>query len=225
MSTYSVYQLISPDGLVYVGATRQAPSRRWHAGAAYRNNPRLWADIQKYGWHSFDSVVVETGLSEADAHKLEALLIHEHNSTSPECGYNRASGIGRTGCPASEDTKQLISQALLGKRKGVPHSAEHCENISRALVGHSCSEETRAKLRDCLGDRMNTAEAREKQRQNTPRGAQHHKAKQVLCVGPNEKFLTIAEAAGKTGVSRNGIARCCSGKQKTAGGYKWRFVT
>lgn len=225
MNDYSVYRLTSPDGLVYIGATRQALNRRWHRGHAYQNNDALWTDIQLYGWDYFQKDVVAKGLSAEEAFKLEKDLIEQYGSTNPERGYNRSTGgpFGRSGCPSDEDTKAKISKALSGKRKGIPHTETHRQNISRALKGHHTSAEVRQKLRVALGSRLKSPEARAKQKASTPRGSAHHKAKGVVCVSSGKEYPTIADAAAQNQVSRNGIAKCCAGQQKMAGGLIWKW--
>lgn len=226
MNDYTVYQLTSPDGLVYIGATRQPLKRRWHNGHAYQNNDALWTDIQLYGWDRFRKDVLARSMSAEDAFELEKKLIEQYDSTSPERGYNRSTGgpFGRSGCPASEEAKAKISKALTGKRKGMPHTESHRKRISEALMGHPTSAEVRQKLRDALGDRMRAPEAKAKQKVNTPRGAAHHNARGVVCVETGVEYETITKAAAQTTTSRNGIARCCTGLQETAGGYKWRYL-
>lgn len=225
MNTYTVYQLVSPDGKSYIGATRQALKRRWRAGHGYKNNPSLWADIQKHGWHDFLRIIHGFDLSAEEAHAMEIDLIREYRTTEPEYGYNRSTGgpFGRSGCPAGENTRDLISKELTGKRKGIPHTLEHRTNISLGLKGHPVSEETREKLKYALGNRFNTYEARKHQRENTPRGGKHHKATPVLCVETGTVYRTISEASEAIGLNRNAIARVLSGKQSTAGGFHWRF--
>lgn len=38
------------------------------------------------------------------------------------------------------------------------------------------------------------------------------------------KYYSHNEASRQTGVSQSHISKCCSGKRKTAGGFKWRCV-
>lgn len=37
------------------------------------------------------------------------------------------------------------------------------------------------------------------------------------------EFCSAAEAERKTGISKDGIRRCCLGKYLTSGGYKWKY--
>lgn len=40
-----------------------------------------------------------------------------------------------------------------------------------------------------------------------------------------ECFANSLLAKNKYGIARESICRCCNGKQKTAGGYKWIYVS
>ncbi len=225
MNTYTVYKHTCPSGKVYIGITARPVSRRWHGGSAYRNNPHFYAAIKKYGWDAFKHEILAEGLAREEACAMERRLIKEHQSTDPEKGYNLSPGGDKTtlGYKFSPESRAKISQALRGKRKGIPHTAEHRENLRRALTGRKYSEETRAKLRDALGDRFKTPEARARQKENTPKGEKHHRATIVLCTTTGEIFPTIEDAARCKQLTRSNISACCRGKQKTAGGLCWAY--
>ena len=55
----------------------------------------------------------------------------------------------------------------------------------------------------------------------------NHPAKStpVLCVETGEVYPSAHEASRQTGIIRQSISACCNGKQKTAGGYHWKFLT
>jgi hypothetical protein len=48
-------------------------------------------------------------------------------------------------------------------------------------------------------------------------------SKSVVCIELNLTFATMTEANKRTGVDISGIAKCCKGKRKKAGGYHWRY--
>lgn len=225
MNDYTVYKHTSPGGKVYIGITARPVSRRWHGGSAYRNNAHFYAAIQKYGWGNFSHDILATGLSREDACKMEVELIAKYDSTNPAKGYNHSPGGDKTtlGYKYSEESRQRISEALKGKRKGVPHTEAHREHIRQALKGRRCSNTTREKMREVMGDRFTTEEARRKQRENTPKGVKHHRATAVICLDTGEIFPYIQAAADATGLSRSNISACCRELQKTAGGLRWSY--
>ena len=225
MNTYTVYKHTSPSGKVYIGITTRPVSRRWHGGSAYRNNSHFYSAIKKYGWESFQHEILAEGLTREEACEMECQLIKIHQSTNPEKGYNLSPGGDKTtlGYKFSPESRARISRSLQGKRRGIPLTDAHRENIRRALKGHSCSEETRSKLRSALGDRFKTPEVQAKRRENTPKGARHPKATAVICLDTGKVYATIAEAASEYEISRSRISACCRGIQKTTGGKRWAY--
>lgn len=59
-------------------------------------------------------------------------------------------------------------------------------------------------------------------------GKLYNKHKKVAQYDKNDKlinvFHSINEACRKTGTQQASISRCCSGVQKTAGGFKWKYL-
>lgn len=48
----------------------------------------MWADIEKYGWDSFDHEVVKRDLPPDEAYEVEIGLIAKYKSNNPKYGYN-----------------------------------------------------------------------------------------------------------------------------------------
>lgn len=157
---------------------------------------------------------------------MEISLIAEHDSTNPAKGYNVSKGGDKTtlGFKFSEESRRKISESLKGKRKGIPLSEEHRKHISEALTGRTVSPEIRAKLREVMGSRFNSEEARRKQKENTPKGEKHHYATRIVCLSTGVEFPTIEAAAQACGVHRSNISACLRGLQKTAGGKRWAYA-
>ena len=55
-------------------------------------------------------------------------------------------------------------------------------------------------------------------------GKNNIQSKKIMCVETNEVFFGTREAGNKIGIDRSGIIKCCNGKQKTAGGYHWKYI-
>lgn len=58
----------------------------------------------------------------------------------------------------------------------------------------------------------------------TPMRRSGHKKIPVICVETNTRFDSGKDAAEFAGVTATSIARCLRGKQKTAGGYHWKYA-
>lgn len=58
----------------------------------------------------------------------------------------------------------------------------------------------------------------------TVKGSKNPNSKKVLCIETEQIFNSMKEASEWIGVSYTNISNCCNGKQKTCGGYHWRYV-
>ena len=87
-NTWSVYRHTFPDGKVYIGVTSMDPKMRWANGDGYRNQTKMQAAIEKYGWDNIEHTVLFNGLSENEAKKKERLLIEESDAKGGSGNYN-----------------------------------------------------------------------------------------------------------------------------------------
>ena len=46
----------------------------------------------------------------------------------------------------------------------------------------------------------------------------------IMCIETGRTYLSFSEASSETGINASTISLCCRGKQKTSGGYHWKFV-
>ncbi len=122
---------------------------------------------------------------------------------------------GLQGHVVTEETRQRISAGNIGKE----WSKEAREKFSEARTGEGNprygtkhSEETIAKMKASSKGR--------KPSQNT---IDAHK-KKVICVETGEIFNTVGEASKHIGVNITGVSLACNGKQKTSGGFHWKFL-
>jgi len=49
------------------------------------------------------------------------------------------------------------------------------------------------------------------------------KHKAVQCIETGNIYISLKDAEIETGINRACISYCCKGKQKTAGGYHWKY--
>ena len=54
-------------------------------------------------------------------------------------------------------------------------------------------------------------------------GGNNVNARKVLCIETGKVFNSMKEASIFSGTHFNGISLCVNGKQKTAGGYTWKY--
>ena len=108
----------------------------------------------------------------------------------------------RTGVPMSDKQRERISKA----NKISCNRPESKERYRQAKLGTKVSDATKQKLRE-----LNL-------------GSKSPKAKKVLCVETGVTYGSVSEASIAVGIHYSGIAKACSGKQKTAKNFTWKYI-
>lgn len=234
--TWVVYRHIAPNGKMYVGITSINPLYRWNNGNGYYKQPLFFNAIKKYGWDNFKHEILLEGLTLEEANLAEKIFISYWNLTDTNFGYNLEGG-GRENIKISESTRKKMSESMMGDKNpmfGKRHTEETKRKISAAHKGEKSSwygrkhtEETKRKIsKSNIGKHSNklTEEQIEKIKNNAP----SNKPVSQLNVTTNEViniYRSTREAERQTGIPHQNIAECCKGKRKSAGGYKWEYLT
>ena len=115
---YTVYMHKNKiNNKVYVGITSQKTNYRWGAGSGYRQQPKFYNAIKKYGWDNFEHIILFENLSFEEAKQKEIEIINKYNAFTKKYGYNATKGgDGSNGVPCSEEKKQKISKANKGHK-------------------------------------------------------------------------------------------------------------
>lgn len=194
------------NGKCYVGQTCQKPETRWGLnGNGYKQQEYFYRAIQKYGWDSFEHIILEENILENDVNERECYWGEYYNSLIPN-GYNLA--LGNSGKRLnSEQISKNYSEATKLKWQ----NKEYREKVStgRKEMWKNASEECKEKMLSNL-DRSG-------------KGAKS-KRKQVLCIETGIIYESLREAERQTGISHTNISMVCNGKLKTAGKFHWQFV-
>ena len=127
--SWCVYRHTFPDGKRYIGITRQKPEDRWLDGMGYSAQPKVFAAIVKFGWKNIKHEVLEDGLNEAEARKIEAQEIYKCGKETYNEVMSRKLDISDVGGPnnpqiPTDAIKQLmealgVSNAEMARRLGV----------------------------------------------------------------------------------------------------------
>jgi group I intron endonuclease len=231
-----VYCHTSPSSKKYVGISID-PEKRWNSGKGYVSSFRFYRAIKKYGWDSFEHEIIADNLTIEEAESLEKKLIKEWNLTDWRYGYNMRPGAdgplhpetrarmsalrkgrkGNVGFVMPQETKYKVSKSLTeyykthdNPMKGKHHSADTIEKIKSKK--QNTSEETRKKMRE---------------NHNDVSGAKNPSAKPVrqLSIGGETicEYPYAKMAAQKYGLDLSSIIKCCKGKAKSCGGYRWEY--
>ena len=217
---YTVYQHKNKiNGKIYIGITSQKPEQRWGSqGCNYKSSPHFYSAIQKYGWDNFEHNILFTDLTKEQACLKEQELIKEYNSMNREFGYNSTSGGDIF--IMNEETKQKISQAMIGNQNGLGHpcSEEKKEKISNAQKGRKFTEEHKQKLSEAAKNRHVPCSEEKKQ---TLKEKSHKKP--VYCEELNKVFESVQECGRQLGIPATNITKLCNGRGKTLKGYHLRY--
>lgn len=208
------------NGKIYIGQTKQEPSRRWRNGNGYQKCPSFWRAIEKYGWDNFNHEILEIGSNQEWANERESYWISYYDSINEELGYNIA--YGGNNCMQqlwqNEEYRRKQCQSFTEARKRDWSNKEFAqtqlENMKKGIQkawNDPIWKENR--IQKMLGDKNSNA-------------------KWVQNVETKKIFTTITEAAKWAGLNNvSGIGQCCRGKRKTSGKHPetgeplhWIFV-
>jgi len=231
---YLVYRHISPSGKSYIGITKDYKIRTRDKHLSYKNCPVFFNAIIKYGWENFEHEIIDYCDSVEEAEEREKYFISLYKTTDREFGYNVCSG-GNISKNDSPERRKKISETLKkhrlehpdiwaeasrkasATRKGVPLTKDHIKSLIKShkgMTGKKQSEE----FKRIMSERF----------KGIPTGIING-AKRVEQYETDGTFLkeweSIRSAAVSVGLkSGNTITWCCEGKQKTAGGFAWKFA-
>ncbi len=118
------------DNKSYVGQTWKPINVRFDEHNNSTSCPKLYNALKAHGRKNFSVEILALASCQINADYLEDLYINEYNTLDEKSGYNLKTG-GRGG-KHSEETKLKISQSNKGKLLGVPKSAQHKKNVSKA---------------------------------------------------------------------------------------------
>lgn len=133
--------------LGYVGYTSQQPEKRWKGGRGYKNHPKFYNAIKKYGWNNFEHIILAETDSEESAIIIETMFKIWYDTV--ENGYNCVLDESKSptfGKSPTIETRQKMSKAQTGKVM----SEEAKQNMSKAQQGKTLSEKHKGKISNTL---------------------------------------------------------------------------
>jgi group I intron endonuclease len=114
----------------YIGITCQKPEKRWENGFGYKESPRFWNAINKYGWDNFNHKILISNLPYKTACNYEIHYISLFNTNNSKYGYNLTVG-GDASASLSDEAKEKIRLSKLGNH----HSDETKEKMRNRKLG------------------------------------------------------------------------------------------
>ena len=198
------------NGKSYIGMTSRKPKYRWNNGNGYKNNSKMWKDIQNSDWNKdWEHNILGKFEDKQEALNVEEMFIWLFDSINE--GYNTSTYSSHS-CKHSEESKRKMSESHIG----ITLSEEHKRKISEANTGENnywygkhFSEEHKRKISEAQTGNHNRPQT------------------QVLQYSKSGEFIaeypSIKEAEKQTGCYQGNICNCCKGERKSAGGFIWKY--
>lgn len=217
---------------VYIGQTTQTLKQRLYAhGRDAINNGYNYAfaqAIRKYGIDNF--VIDEIERFEAESKRDlkpildEAEKKHIKQYDSYLKGYNSTKGgDGTVGLVLSPEHKKKISDSM----KGIKHTDECRRKLSEANKRKWADIARDAELSDRM-KRIRSMQVLDENWHEKNKAARKSVMKPVVQLTKQGERIATYESATdaqrQTNIKQTSISSTCSGKRKSAGGYKWEFA-
>ncbi len=197
-----VYCHTRPDTneIFYIGKGSQARAKTSGSRNQYWKNV-----VAKAG--GFKVEIVAKNLTEKEALNFEILLIKKLREQNVKLTNITAGGEGTSGIKLSEEHKEKLRQAKLGKKL----SPEHIAKAAQARVGKQFSEAHRKAISESLkGRKLSKAHSLKL-------------AKPIICITNGKTYESVTEAAKELKLETTNISRCCKGVFKQTGGYSFIY--
>lgn len=224
------------NGKVYIGKTSETFKRRFERHTNMLIGQKHHNKHLQNAWNSnkddFMFEILEIVEDVSELNDKEKYWINEYKSADCEHGYNKT--YGGDGGTINIEARKRKSESMLGEKNhfyGKTHNAEARIKISEAGKNRPCSNETRSKrsiamkgLKRSEENRKNLSKAR---KGIVPIEAIEKRIVKVVQIDINNKFIStfnsISDASRNTNANIQNIQAVCSGKRRTAGGFKWMY--
>jgi hypothetical protein len=201
---------------------RKTDGKCFYIGKGKKDRHKCTQNRNKYWWnivnkHGFESLILINGINEEKAFKLEMDFIKQigkENLVNLTDGGEGASGYYGywNGKNRSNNTKDKISkskQGVISHNKGKKLSEETKNKISSSLKGKRNSDNF--KITETHKQILNKS----KYKPVIQYDLEGNFIKEWECMKhPFEQGIVL---------DPNGISACCKGRQKTCGGFKWKY--
>ena len=181
------------NGKSYVGMTSRKPNERWRNGKGYKNNLKMWNDIQNSDWNKdWKHNIIGKFEDKQEALNVEEMFIQLFDSTNE--GYN-ISTYDRNSYKRTDETRRKNSEAHTGEKN--------------PMYGKHHSEDTKRKMSEAHKGKIYA---------NTKPILQFSKSGELIA-----EYSSLTEASRQTGCSAPNICDCCKGKLKSSSGFIWKY--
>ena len=210
-----IYMWTSPSGKSYIGQSVDLQKRK---GAFLRFGDRYGGEKincarKKYSHKSLWNYTILKYCDIDDLDEREEYYISLYNTINN--GYNCESG-GNENKIVSDEVKRKLSEAMKGKRCGENHP----------MWGRHLTEEQKRKMSKAKKGENNPMYGKHRDDETKDKIRLRHN-KPVIQFTKEGTFVAEYESAlvakNITGIDSSNISKCCLGKLKSAGGFKWAY--
>ncbi len=208
------------NGKGYVGQTRRALNERWaehvHNALQMKKEMPIYAAIRKHGADNFEVTVLQECMSDVELNAAEMEWIAKLGTFSN--GYNATrGGFGISGYRHTEDAK---------RRMGLNRSGKKNHNYGKAWGKTSWSEEDIEVVRQKNKVNPRCHLPRTEEDKIKIAKSKHIRVQQLDMSGNIlATYDSMLDAEQKTGVGRTGISRCCRFPHRSAGGFRFQYLS
>lgn len=236
-----IYKITNPEGKIYIGQSIDIEKRfRSYKRLNCKKQRKLFFSLKKYGCEKHIFKILEE-CNKEDLNRKEIYWISYYNSI--DRGLNLASG-GEGGGTPSEETKKRMSLSAMGKKWSNEAKLKYIESktnhpmyndewrskISKANKGrkitwaNKISQSKSGKTSPFKG-KKHSEETKKKMSQHRKNNYKsNHLKTPVLQFDLNSNFIKEWDSITCAKKMIGGdIASCVIGKQKTAGGFIWKY--
>ena len=210
-----IYMWTSPSGKSYIGQSVDLQKRKGaflRFGDRYRGE-KINCARKNYNHKSLWNYTILEYCDIDKLNKCERYYIELYDTINN--GYNCESG-GNENKIVSDEVKRKLSEAMKGKRCGENHP----------MWGRHLTEEQKRKMSKAKKGENNPMYGKHRDDETKDKIRLRHN-KPVIQFTKEGTFVAEYESAlvakNITGIDSSNISKCCLGKLKSAGGFKWAY--
>lgn len=248
-----IYKITNPKGKIYIGQSKDISLRfkDYFKLNHCKSQPKLYYSLKKYGPenHIFE-IIEECSIEQLDEREIYWIKYYKSfkdglNLTEggEGCkGFKRSKemnvkhSLKMIGKTKTSLQKEKISLSLTGKirskdfgkkislkmKKNIPKKDKIYKNPEHYLAGKERPEWVKEKIKEGMARNK-----KPKSKETIEKMKNSRKTIPILQYDLNDNFIkewkSQTEAAKFYELNSTGIMCCCKGKQKTAGGFKWKY--
>lgn len=206
---------------VYIGQTKQSLKSRWENGYGYRECPKFWNAIQKYGWDNFEHILIEDNLTLEEANKKEQYYIQKYDSVNN--GYNISIGGGSHYGLGRNIYQYDLNGNYVKEWFSISDIAKEFD-VNDASNIYSCISN---KINSCFGYQWSYIKKEKidsiKSKSEIISALKRKPVYQYDRCGNFIKKYDYLELVDEYGFSHKNVSECCNGKRTSSGNYQWRY--